>query len=76
MPGGLWGACQAPPGGPSLNQGQLSNSPIAVDDIVENFIVIQLIFAGIIVPQEFTIMTAPGISGPTNTCVKGYQLYH
>ena len=38
--------------------------------MVENFIVIQLIFAEIFVPQDFTISirAAPGLSGPANTC--------
>ena len=36
--------------------------------MVENFIVIQLTFAEIFVPQDFTIRTTPGLSGPENTC--------
>ena len=56
---------------PTLNQGQLSYSH---NDIVENFIVIQLIFAEIFVPQYFTIRTIPGLSGPTNTC--GVSLHY
>ena len=36
--------------------------------MIENFIVIQLTFAEIFVPQDFTIRTAPGLSGPANIC--------
>ena len=36
--------------------------------MVENFIVIQLIFAEKFVSQDFTIRAAPGLSGPANTC--------
>ena len=36
--------------------------------MVENFIVIQLTFAEKFVPQDFTIMTNSGLSGPANTC--------
>ena len=36
--------------------------------MVEHFIVIQLLFDVIVVPQDFTIRAAPGLSGPTNTC--------
>ena len=37
--------------------------------IVENFIVIQLIFAEKFESQDFTIRAAPGLSVPLNTCV-------
>ena len=36
--------------------------------MVEYFIVIQLTFPEIFVPQEFTIKTTPGLSGLANTC--------
>ena len=36
--------------------------------MVESFIVIQLIFDEIFVPQDFTIRTTPGLSGPAKSC--------
>ena len=36
--------------------------------MVDSFIVIQLTFAEIFLPQDFTITTIPGLSGPANTC--------
>ena len=36
--------------------------------MVKFFTVIQIIFAEKFVSQDFTIMAAPGLSGPTNTC--------
>ena len=42
--------------------------------MIENFIVIQLTFAEIFVPQYFTIRTTPGLSEPANTCDKHIQL--
>ena len=36
--------------------------------MVENFIVIQLIFSEKFVKQDFTIRAAPGLSGLNNTC--------
>ena len=42
--------------------------------MVENFILIQLKFAELFVPQDFTIRTSPGLSGPANTCV--IHCYH
>ena len=36
--------------------------------MVENFIVIQLIFAEKFVSQDFTVRDAPGLSGPANIC--------
>ena len=38
--------------------------------MVENFIVKQLKLADIFVPQDFTIGTTLGLSGPANTCGK------
>ena len=35
--------------------------------MIENFIMNQLTFAEIFVPQDFTIRTTPGLSGPANT---------
>ena len=42
--------------------------------MVEHFIVIQLTFAEIFVPQDLTIRAAPGLSGPANTCAIGSQV--
>ena len=42
--------------------------------MVENFIVIQLTLAEIFVPQDFTIRTTLGLSGPANTCVEDMLL--
>ena len=39
--------------------------------MVDNFIMIQLTFAEIFLPQDFTIRTTPGLSGPTHTCAGG-----
>ena len=36
--------------------------------MVENFIVIQLIFAEIFVPQDFTIRAGHGFMGPAHMC--------
>ena len=36
--------------------------------MIENFIVIQLTFAEILGPQDFTNRAAPGLSGPAITC--------
>ena len=36
--------------------------------MVDNFIVIQLTFAEMFVPQDFTIRAAPGLMGPANMC--------
>ena len=36
--------------------------------MVENVIVIQLIFADKFVSQDFAYRAAPGLSGPANTC--------
>ena len=36
--------------------------------MVENVIVIKIIFAEIFVPQYFTIRISPELSGPANTC--------
>ena len=41
--------------------------------MVENLIVIQLIFADKFVSQNFTIRAAPGLSGPVNTCDRQIQ---
>ena len=38
--------------------------------MADHFLVIQLTFAEIFVPQDFTILTTPGLSGPANTCAK------
>ena len=40
--------------------------------MVENFIVIQLIFAEKFVSQDFTVRSAPGLIGPANTCVRAF----
>ena len=60
------------PGGPTRG---LSRAPqgfgswsYSHKNMVENFIVIQLIFAEKFVSQDFTIMAVPGLSGPDNTC--------
>ena len=37
--------------------------------MVNIFTVIETIFAEKFVSQDFTIRAAPGLSGPTNTCV-------
>ena len=38
--------------------------------MVNIFTVIQIIFVEKFVSQDFTIRAAPGLSGPTNTCVE------
>ena len=56
-PGDLRGACQGPSGGPTLIQGPLSNSPIAIMVwYVEKFIVIQLTCAEIFVAQDLLLV--------------------
>ena len=42
--------------------------------MVDNFIVIQLLFAEKFESQDFTIRAAPGLSGPANTCAMGTGL--
>ena len=38
--------------------------------MVENFSVIQLTFSDIFVPQDSTIRTTSGLSGPADTCAR------
>ena len=46
-------------------------------NMVKNFIVIQIIFAEKFVSQAFTVRAAPGLSGPTNTCIIMFTInYH
>ena len=40
--------------------------------MIDNFIVIQLIFAEIFVPQDFTIRAGDGFMGPANTCEESF----
>ena len=42
--------------------------------MVKFFTVIQIIFAEKFVSQDFTIRTAPGLSGPKNTCAIGIPI--
>ena len=41
--------------------------------MVDNFIVIQLIFADKFVSQDFIKREAPGLSGPANTCAPPFK---
>ena len=64
---GPMGACQGPPGGPDVNLGPLSR-PYIHNDTVESCIVMQIIFADIFVPQDFTMRLLLGSVDP-QTCV-------
>ena len=44
--------------------------------MVENFIVIQVTLAEIFVPQDFTIRTTPGLSGPADAYDGGTEACH
>ena len=68
MPVGPMGGLQRAPRGSECELGTTFPWSYSHNDIVESFIAMQVIFAEIFVPQDFTIRTAHGFKGPANTC--------